>query len=831
MPSPTLQAPTPGPVKPRSVMQHAFTSGEISPMLLARQDFSPYASACAELENFIVTPQGSIINDNGTRYYGQSKNGAQIRLQKFVYNTNEAYCLEFGAGYIRFYNSGGQVQLSGSSLEVVTPYQVGDLNSLKFVQNADYLYITHQKYPPATLARVSDSGTSSSWTYAVFSTVDGPYMDENTDLTKTMTASATTGTAINIAANFGTAFQSGDVGKIMRLEESISASYDTWTSTICYENNGLVVNAGGVYRCINGSTYAPSDGSLTRQHNTATWQNGVAYPVGYWCVWGQRVYISTDRGTSGTVAPVHTSGTVSDGGVPWLYVGLQAGTRPPVHTTGSASDGNLWWLFLHGQFGVAQIDAVNSGSSCTAHFVQTDYSIQLPDSTTEGTVRWRIGAWGSSTGYPTCAAFYLNRLYMAGTPSQPQTLWGSNSNDFDNFAPTDIGLNVLDTNSINETLNEVQSNAIEWMVPQTRMLIGTSGGVFQLKSGTNTTKALAPSNIDISPSASEIGCNSIPAKLIMFSFLATSRSGNKLYEYNYQYLIDNFEPTELTLFPEHIFREHGGALLMDYQNEPYPTLWFVCVDGTLVGFAYEKSQKVNGFHRHTFVGGKCESVAVLPDQFSSGNDAVWVSVNRTLNGTATRCIEVYQDVFHPTETSNDSNQWFVQCGVAGAQGTASNHWTGANYLVGETMTAIVDGAVQPSLTVASDGSFTTQDSGTACVVGIPYVSNLRLLPVDIEAQTGNTQAKKKTVATLFLRVVDTIGFSYGVGQTGTAVTLYAQQTNTDVIGAAPTYFTGDVRCKVLQNIGTYADIVVQQTQPYPLQILGVVRDISILENV
>jgi len=830
MPFPTMRAPTSGPVEPRSVMQHAFTSGEISPLVLARQDFGPYASACAELENFIATPQGALINDNGTEFYGASKNGAQIRLQKFIYSTNDAYCLEFGAGYIRFYTSAGQVQVSGSALEVVTPYQVADLNALKFVQDASYLYITHQNYPPATLARTVLSGTAVSWSYSVLATVDGPYTDVNSDLSKTFTASATTGTAITVTANFGTAFQALDVGRIIRMEESISSSYDTWTSTVPYENNGLVVNAGGVYKCITGSTYPTPDGSLTRQHDTAQWQRGVAYPTGYYCVWGQNVYISTTAGTSGPNPPTYTSGTGNDGGVYWDYVGKQAGTRAPVHTTGTATDGNLWWKFLHGQFGVLQIDAVNSGSSCTAHFIQTNYSTQLPDSTTSGTIRWRMGAWGSSTGYPTCAAFYLNRLYLAGTPSQPQTIWGSCSNDFNNFAPTDIGLNVLDTNSINETLNAVQVNAIEWMVPQTRLLIGTSGGVFQLRPGTNTTKSLAPSNIDISPSASEIGCNNIPAKLIMFSFLAVSRSGNKLYEYNYQYLIDNFEPTELTLVPEHIFRQHGGAVLMDYQSEPYPTLWFVCEDGTLVGFAYEKSQKVNGFHRHTFAGGVCESVAVLPDQFTSGNDAVWVSVNRTLNGTATRCIEVYQDVFHATTSSNDPNQWFVQCGISGASGTAATLWTGAQHLAGNTITAIVDGSVQPPVTVASNGSFTTQDAGTACVAGIPYVSTLRTLPVDIEAQSGNTQAKKKTVANVYLRVADTVGFSYGVAQNGIAVSLYTQQANTDVIGAAPTYFNGDIRCKVLQNIGTYADILVQQTQPYPLQVLGVVRDISLLEK-
>lgn len=50
------------------------------------------------------------------------------------------------------------------------------------------------------------------------------------------------------------------------------------------------------------------------------WRTAVNFTTGDYIIWGNRMYLAASTGTSGATAPVHTSGTVSDGGVSWTYV-------------------------------------------------------------------------------------------------------------------------------------------------------------------------------------------------------------------------------------------------------------------------------------------------------------------------------------------------------------------------------------------------------------------------------------------------------------------------------------------------------------------------------
>ena len=49
------------------------------------------------------------------------------------------------------------------------------------------------------------------------------------------------------------------------------------------------------------------------------WDQGVNFPVGYQVYWQRNIYEVTVAGTSGNIAPVHTTGTASDGGVTWEW--------------------------------------------------------------------------------------------------------------------------------------------------------------------------------------------------------------------------------------------------------------------------------------------------------------------------------------------------------------------------------------------------------------------------------------------------------------------------------------------------------------------------------
>jgi hypothetical protein len=156
-----------------NTVQTNFTSGEISPLMYGRVDVTKYFNGARKLQNMVVLPQGGSFRRPGTYYMGGVKNDNYAILRKFVFSATQAYVLEFGNLYVRFWNRDGQILNTGTPVEVVTPYASADLPYLVFSQSADVLYITHPSYAPQKLSRLSDI----SWTLTPVSFTDGPYLD------------------------------------------------------------------------------------------------------------------------------------------------------------------------------------------------------------------------------------------------------------------------------------------------------------------------------------------------------------------------------------------------------------------------------------------------------------------------------------------------------------------------------------------------------------------------------------------------------------------------------------------------------------------------------
>lgn len=89
----------------------SFNGGEISPYLKSRVDYSKYNNSCEELENMFISSLGPVIRRSGTKYINEVKDSNYaVRLIPFEYSKTDAYILEFGDEYIRFYRNGGQIQ-------------------------------------------------------------------------------------------------------------------------------------------------------------------------------------------------------------------------------------------------------------------------------------------------------------------------------------------------------------------------------------------------------------------------------------------------------------------------------------------------------------------------------------------------------------------------------------------------------------------------------------------------------------------------------------------------------------------------------------------------
>lgn len=86
-----------------NTQQTSYASGEVSPLLRARNDIARYTAGCETCENFIVRPQGALWRRNGTAYIGQTLENQASVLVEFVFSSAEAYLLEFGTdGVLRF---------------------------------------------------------------------------------------------------------------------------------------------------------------------------------------------------------------------------------------------------------------------------------------------------------------------------------------------------------------------------------------------------------------------------------------------------------------------------------------------------------------------------------------------------------------------------------------------------------------------------------------------------------------------------------------------------------------------------------------------------------
>jgi len=133
-----------------------FTGGTFSPKLYGRVDLSKYYNACRTIQNMIVYPHGGASRRLGTVYVAEAKASATIsRLIPFQFNIEQAYMLEFGQEYVRFFKDNGQIVSGVTPVEIASPYTESMLADIGFAQNADTMRLVNQSVAPQMLTRSS----------------------------------------------------------------------------------------------------------------------------------------------------------------------------------------------------------------------------------------------------------------------------------------------------------------------------------------------------------------------------------------------------------------------------------------------------------------------------------------------------------------------------------------------------------------------------------------------------------------------------------------------------------------------------------------------------
>ena len=671
----------------------SFNSGELSQNLDGRTDLSKYFSGCHRIEGFLPLVQGPAVRRGGTRYITPVKTQTNRGwLIKFEFSATQAFVLEFGNLYVRFYTLEGVLLSGGVPYEIVSPYALSDLTNaggtcaLSVEQSGDVLYIAnrYRTYAPRKLTRISDTN----WSFSVYQPNQGPFLEQNDQTTSTTTvyASASTG-SVTLTAS-AALFAATDVGRLVRLE---------------LENNNL-----------------------------STWEVHVAYSANDLARFDNKTYKALNAATSGTNAPVHEHGTAYDG----------------KSTTG------VQWEYQDAGYGIARITAFTDSTHVTAAIVVDPKNglRQLPVNVVgsgNATSRWSLGAWSATTEYPACVKFFRNRLFWFGK----LRFWGTVPNDYENMTG-DLFNEITADCAIWLQITAQDVNNILWAQAMQKLVIGTGGGEFTFSEASNT-EALGPANYKIDPQAKK-RVRAVQPLVVGSSLLYVQRAGKKLLGLDYRLELDSFVPTDLAVLSDRITRtgiidiayqgepysivwcvlSNGKLVGFTYDKDQEVTGWHRHPIGG------------NGLVESVCVipasDGSRDEVWLIVKRTINGTTKRYVEVMQRPWESADE---------DGTGGDAEADAFYVDAGLT-YSGAPATLISGLDHLEGQTVQVLADGAVQPDQVVSS-GQITLVRAASKAQVGLAAPCRLVTMRIEGGGGDGTSQGKIKRIHKLAVRFLDT----------------------------------------------------------------------------
>lgn len=395
--------------------------------------------------------------------------------------------------------------------------------------------------------------------------------------------------------------------------------------------------------------------------------------------------------------------------------------------------------------------------------------------------------------YPAAVTVHEQRLYWAGTPAQPQTLFGSAIGNY-----TDLTLGGNPNDGVQFTIASNSYDQILHLEP-TRQLIPLSyGGEFSVIGGDSL--GITPSTVRISAQTFH-GSSLVKPIRIGQEILFVQRGNKKVRAISYSVTEDVNLAPDITILAEHITGD--GIKDSTFAQDPDYTAWFTLDDGSLISLTHLRDFNVTGWAKHSTTNGSFEWIATIPE---GQTDVTYVSVKRTINGATKRYIEYI-------EYADDV---YSDCSVIGA-GVASATWSGLDHLEGETVTVIADGNVHPDCVVTS-GQVTLDYAASDVIIGLPYTSTIEMLHPDLALANGTSQGRGVNVYEATVRIQDTVGLV--IDDMEQYFRIFG-----GAMDSAPAPRTGDMMIKI-SGWSTNRSLKLEQRIPKPWTILGVILKVA-----
>jgi hypothetical protein len=738
-----------------TISQTNFAFGELSPRMFGRTDIPAYPNAADTLENVIVTLQGGVRSRDGTLYVANAKSGTNsTRLIPFVSDSGNAFILELGDLYMRFYKAGARIESPpGTPVEVVTPYASSTVFALNYCQGSDTMIFTHPTLPPQRLRRFSDT----LWVFDAIPIDPQPFAEIGDSFATVVTLSLATVGAGRTATAAAATWQNSDVGRFITYQ--------------------------GGYATITGFT---SSTIVTVTIVTAF--QSVTLPASVWTLGGTPQEGITPSGPAPpALDPIGTTITL---------------TAAALNTWRSSDVGK--YVSIAG--GLVKITVFTSALVVSARIIEklTSQTVLQPAKS------WVLMAtpWSTANGYPAVCCFYQQRLILAATTAQPQTVWGSSTGAYFDFT-----IGPYDNDAFAYTLASDQINPILALSASSILVAFTYGGEFTVKGGVE--KPITPTNVQVD-NQTNYGAAAVRPVRVGKEIAYVQRSGLKLRALAYDLNFGTYDAPDLTYYSEHISNKGDGSAYglteLAFAQEPESTLYCKRADGVLATLTYSAQAQVQAWCRQVISGGVVLSVASIP---VAGKDQVWILVRRTINAVVTQHIEYFDSSVCTDCTVSLSN--FP---------TALTTWTGLGYLEGKTVSAYVlssdgSGTDFGDFTVTG-GQITLSHAVNIVKIGLPSTSTVKELTPEIQTGTGTAAGNAMRTSEISVRMKSTASL---IANGKDQITPKAFGAN--LLDDPTPAFTGVKRLELLGWDRGSSDLTLTRTRPFPFHILSVIRKFTV----
>lgn len=481
---------------------------------------------------------------------------------------------------------------------------------------------------------------------------------------------------------------------------------------------------------------------------------------------------------------------------------LNSATKPKVIVTDPTGYGAELEAQVNSEGVITGIRIISPGQG------YTDPKIIIDGSASGGSGATATASVGQAGDYPGAVTYFQQRRVFAGSYTRPQFVWMTRpgtENDMHNTLP------AQDDNCIAVRAAVAETSRIRHLIPLTSLMLLTASS--EIRTTTSNDDVITPTSIGFLPQTYYGAAPPQPLLVGRMAVFASERGGH-IRSLGYSYQKGGFDSDDLSIRAAHLF-ENTDIVSLALSKTPYPIIWCVTSEGTLLGCTYLADQNVTGWHKHTTKDGAFEAVTVVAE---GNEDILYAVIRRTINGQTVRYIER----MHERQYDKLENCFYVDAG-AEYKGTETDKLSGLTYLEGEEVAILADGKVLPNRTV-KDGKIELTTPASHVIVGLPIIADMKTLPVIMSDRDGGAgRGKMKNICNVFVRVYQSSGILIGPDEESLREYSHRER---EPYGTPPDVISREVGVLVPPTWSDGGQIIVRQKYPLPLTVCSLAGEVA-----